>query len=487
MLKMVCLFLAAVFFMLVFFSCGVFIPINTPESSDPQSGGEDSSQNPSSVTQSRPEESGGNEYKYNISAQAYVYEYHIPERYYSAGIKNIVRRARQIHEIKWLPLEDLIGFNGENIYEKGREVIGVPYGQPVFDGAFVGFEATLDKFLHESKNKGSLFYTGVARYEENAPYYSLDCTAFVCYAWATNTRMNSSVLVNFGDKVGNAPENLQVGDALIRLGDNAHAVLVSGVVEDENNNIVWLEIIEQTPPDTRLTRYGEGEIYSVAEFLELYLNDGYFAYRNTDYRDSTPYYPTPVSPLDGEKFSGSPVVPYRNISAAADLGGLAVNISASFAADVVADSVSYEILPSFYGVEKYITRPDAWLRLRDAPFDGETVSYIPPSTKLSVYSVYTDQNGEKWGKLRYRGQSGWIWLEGSELTGGTLTSFGEVNLPSEKMSTLKVDGYQHAGIKADFSIPFEVFTKDCFINVYARDKNNNTYLVDTIIITVEPK
>ncbi|MDD4124595.1 MAG: hypothetical protein PHW77_02535 [Eubacteriales bacterium] len=419
------------------------------------------------------------------TAETAEYIYHIPERYYSEGIKNIVRRARQIYEMKWVPLSDLTGFNGDYVFPKGIEITGIPYGQPVYSGLFVGYEATVEEFYEQSRIKNSVFYTDYSEYEEISTYYSLDCTTFVCYAWNTDVRMYTSVLVQFGDYVSKKTSNLQVGDAVIRTGDNAHAVLVTGIVEDERGNVVWLEIIEQTPPLTKLTRYGEGELYSIEEFTKWYLDDGYGIYRNTDYRDSTLYTPFDAVPLDGEK-NGS-TAPYRKLTT--DVSNGEIRINGVFACDESLKDFSYIITPYFYGLEKYKTRDDSSIRLRETPKDGETLDYIPPGTVLTVMEKYTDSGGEQWGKLRYNGNCGWIWLEGSQLLGGSLDSCDSISVNGESCRTQTVEGYRYAGMACDIIIPDDTFNGNSLVavTVYAHASSGNAYKVGTVYVRLTGK
>lgn len=417
----------------------------------------------------------------NFTAKVDEYVYHIPERYYSEGIKNIVRRARQIYEMRWVPLSDLTCFDGDYVFEKGVEVQGIPYGQPVYSGKFVGFDATIDEFYSQSKIKNSEFYTQKAQYVEYSTFYSLDCTAFVCYAWNTNVRMFTGMLVQFGDYVSKRLKDVQVGDALIKTGENAHAVLVTGVIEDDRGNIVWLEITEQTPPLTKRTRYGEGELYSLEEFVMWYLNDGFGIYRNTDYRNGTPYNPSDSVPLDKE--SGNGVLPYRHISATSHEGY--AKIKGVFASNENIKEFFYSVTPLNYGIEKFKTRSDATLRLRTKPVNGDTLDFIPPGTVLTIMDYYIDGNGEKWGKLRYNGSCGWFWVEGSEKLGGSLGNYAKNVVPNGNTTTRTVAGYSYAGMECEFNVPRTQFLGNCQIILYARTAGGKVHVVGTVIINFD--
>lgn len=97
-------------------------------------------------------------------------------------------------------------------------------------------------------------YTSRSTYNRSAPYYSSDCSAFVSWAWGLSSRQTTSSIPYFATKV--TPQNLyglQVGDALDKSG--SHVVLVEDIGYDDDGDIVYIDIMEQTPPKTKETRY----------------------------------------------------------------------------------------------------------------------------------------------------------------------------------------------------------------------------------------
>ena len=55
----------------------------------------------------------------------------------SEGVANIVKRGRQMYEITWTALGDIISYPGtgqELIFREGAVYQGIPYGQPVHKG-----------------------------------------------------------------------------------------------------------------------------------------------------------------------------------------------------------------------------------------------------------------------------------------------------------------------------------------------------------------
>ncbi len=212
----------------------------------------------------------------------------IPARYRSSGIEHIVSRARSVSRLKWTPKRDLLSFGGEYVFLKGTSVTGLPYGQPVYNGRFVLYDVSLAEFLEASEDETGPFYMESGCYETICPYYSTDCSTFLSYCWNLPKRMVCATLARWGDCVSTDRNDLQVGDALIRFAYDAHAVLITGVVENEWSRPVWVEITEQTPPVTKVTRYGEGEALSLEDLENAYFQNGFAIYRNTDYRDGIP-------------------------------------------------------------------------------------------------------------------------------------------------------------------------------------------------------
>ena len=220
----------------------------------------------------------------------------IPE--VSQGQKNIVLRARQLHEIQWTPLVDRTQWGYRGTFTAGTTVSGLPYGQPVNNAGYVGYNVSLEQFAEAVIDNTSKFYTTYSTYNKIAPAYSTDCSGFVSYAWdlqyRTTTYGWSRVAVKVSDQ---SIYSLQVGDALNH--STSHIVLVSDVQYDTEGNIVQVTILEQTPVKTKLTVYGEGGSYPLSRIQSYYLSGGYVLYR-LETRDDVTYTHSCAVPLDGD-------------------------------------------------------------------------------------------------------------------------------------------------------------------------------------------
>lgn len=220
----------------------------------------------------------------------------------SEGQKNIVKRARQLNEIEWTPIENITQWGNYGVFKAETTYKGIPYGQPINCNGYIGYGASLETFASSVLDNTSKIYTTVSTYNKVAPSLSTDCSGYVSYAWGLDTRKTTYSLPEVAQKVGEQSlYSLQVGDCLDEL--RSHVVLVSGLTYDGNGNIIGVETMEQTPVITRVTRYGAGENRSLNSFQSYYLNNGYVIYRNPN-RDSVTYTPNAAVPLDGETVSG---------------------------------------------------------------------------------------------------------------------------------------------------------------------------------------
>jgi len=243
----------------------------------------------------------------------------------SEGQKNIVKRARQLTEIQWTPLENITQWGCYGVFQAETTYTGIPYGQPVNSNGYIGYGISLEGFAAAALDNTSKLYTTYSTYNKIAPYFSTDCSGYVSYAWGLTDRKTTYSLTNVAEQVGDQSlYSLQVGDALDKT--SSHVVLISSLTYDENGAIIGLQVMEQTPVITRVTNYGQGQTRSLASFQSYYLNSGYVIYRNPQ-RDTVTYTPSPVVPLDGETVAGQKE-PAPKSKTSAFIGGKSVTLTA---------------------------------------------------------------------------------------------------------------------------------------------------------------
>lgn len=250
----------------------------------------------------------------------------------SEGQNNIVKRARQLTEIQWTPLEDITQWGSYGTFKAETTYTGIPYGQPVNANGYIGYGVSIGTFASSVLDNTSRLYTAYSSYNKIAPVYSTDCSGYVSYAWGIPQRKTTYSLPEVAEKVGDQSiYSLQVGDCLDK--EINHTVLISKLTYDINGSIVGVQTMEETPVITRVTDYGEGQTRSLASFQSYYLSNGFVIYRNPN-RDSVTYTPNPNVPLDGETVAGqketapkshtTPFVGGKSVTLTSDTQGAAI-------------------------------------------------------------------------------------------------------------------------------------------------------------------
>ena len=257
----------------------------------------------------------------------------------SEGVQNIIKRARQLYEIKWTALSDFESYHstdgvsspnsdvGQNLYfRKGVEYQGIPYGQPVHKGSYVGFGSTIEDFLAAVSNENSQIYT---EYGENtwyytdhggpikySPYFSTDCSGLVSYAWGLSGRNTTGMIaeatLKAGDEgyedakfqfVGKKIEDMKVGYALNK--GYSHIILIYDIVYDRFGDIIQVTTLEQTPPYIRVRVWGAGGNAGSLRALQDKIDiDGYDIIRYTGMED-VKYEQNDTIPLNKEKYKNN--------------------------------------------------------------------------------------------------------------------------------------------------------------------------------------
>jgi len=272
----------------------------------------------------------------------------------SQGELNVVRRARQLTDIKWTPAFDftrisqLAGYSGgandpyyfEDVFKAGVEYTGIPYGQANLNTSQWGYDSTsgfkvgwgvgLDTFIsaigcaESVVAKESSFYAQGARHR--AGFYATVCTALCGYALELPTYYASANIgyapgMQYLGKVKDLDlENLNLGDMLWNI---AHGAILTDKLRDENGDIIAIELSEETTignddwnvQGSQLGGIARRRMWMLADFLK-WKDYGVYRYDNVDNTTYTksPYVDTgdegealrivhfPVLPYMGENF-----------------------------------------------------------------------------------------------------------------------------------------------------------------------------------------
>jgi len=243
----------------------------------------------------------------------------------SLGVQNTLLRARQMHEITWSPLEDMYMYSNSDttgkLFRAGYTYQGLPYGQPVHVGKYIGFDLTVDEFAEAVKDENNEFYTERGQntwyYEAQAgdckirfgPYLATDCSSFVSYCWQLKSRTTTSMMSEDPERfiiVGNDVQQLEPGFAINAPGN--HVILIYDVVYDADGNVASVTTIEQTPPIMVMRTYGFGGTKGTLEDLQAKLDGDYDIIRYRDI-ESVTYEPIESVTVESKKYVGGVEMP----------------------------------------------------------------------------------------------------------------------------------------------------------------------------------
>ncbi|MCQ2501469.1 MAG: GBS Bsp-like repeat-containing protein, partial [Lachnospiraceae bacterium] len=203
----------------------------------------------------------------------------------SAGVKNIVARARQNVDIRWTPVRNVNGFNDPTdpltVYYAGNTYNAIPYGQQVSSGVWVPQSVSYEDFLSAVRNGGSPLYSARGRNGNmDSTYYANDCSAMAsyCYGISRMTTWGFGSSGMFVNVPGNSIYNAEIGDCFNFSG--AHIELITDMQYDAAGKLVAVEVTEQTPPKARSILYTPSRVQAL-------INSGYTLKRYVG-RDAVP-------------------------------------------------------------------------------------------------------------------------------------------------------------------------------------------------------
>lgn len=331
----------------------------------------------------------------------------------SQGVKNILLRARQMYEVTWTPLADVKADSKTcpGTFVKGQTYQGVPYGQPVHHGAYVGFVATIDEFVAATKDKNSKMYTDQGENTwgglRTAPFYSNDCSAFVSYAWGISRTTTAS----FSEKksadgstgykdLGKDIKNLEPGHAICTDG-SGHIILIYDVEYDSKGNLLRVTTLEQVEPQMRKKVWGVGGNAGTLDDLQKFMNGtlttGAKPYSIIEYMkaDSVTYTPIASVPISSEISINKIELP---------VSSYAENTAATGSAKISSSEPTFDIKGWTLhksGVTSFEYRIDngVWQKL-DAGYDSSVFevenSHFKGTSDINTYNgvVLTPSDGE---------------------------------------------------------------------------------------------
>lgn len=238
----------------------------------------------------------------------------------SMGVINIIKRARQLTDVKWSPSADMRGrvfssvgsIEGAKKYLQGGFKAGVEYtGFPYSGTNWIAERFCPAQFLSAVAcrvSRVSTFHpTKPTVHWDNGAYFGAVCSTLASYALGlpVTNALNFYKLFGLVYKF-TIPEfdadQLALGDILVA---KSHVALVTDLIHDEDDHVTFVEMSEATSNGRSNydDLYGQNgglckrKMYSIEAFIAK--RDGFrvYSYR---YADLIPYTQDPYTPVGGE-------------------------------------------------------------------------------------------------------------------------------------------------------------------------------------------
>ena len=235
------------------------------------------------------------------------------------GQLNVVKRVRQLTDVKWTPAVDLarhmkIGEERWNtLFKAGVEYTGIPYGESDDDiesrygypRMSVGLETSVETFVTSVSCKDSIICKeDVGSVEKHiSTVYSCACDGLVCYALNVEYKYAPSIPTISGmTAVGRINDNgTLISPAVFGLGDvlqiSSHVGIITDIIPDENGEAAFIEVSEETSTGEDIIDTEGGQVgglarrkaYELTSFYDVW--GAYTLYRYSNI-GSVPYTPS---------------------------------------------------------------------------------------------------------------------------------------------------------------------------------------------------
>ena len=209
----------------------------------------------------------------------------------------MVKRAQQIANIEWTPLDTIP--NRVGVYPARVSIKGIPYSSVKELDKFVGQDVSFHTFMTAINNPYSVMYTERVN---SLPYHGTNCGAY--YGTVCNMAVNYALGIEipyptfiygeidcFQSVEPNNIQNLKEGDVLWSPG---HVVLVLDIKYDQCKEISKVSILESSSETSIKT-------YSITSFLDRWQQVGWIAYRYKYLKNNIKYESIPFVSVEGER------------------------------------------------------------------------------------------------------------------------------------------------------------------------------------------
>ena len=228
----------------------------------------------------------------------------------SKGVENALKRARQMLDIEWMPVErfpsGVTSSEPEGTPAKRRDYnlfpwrpqTGMAYSSVRRNEKYVGYNVSLETFMTALYNPKSVLYTrshhGDPEIFNMLSYYGIVCSCFGSYVCGFPYRTSGERIIDDPD-VTEIPtdrlENLELCDLVIKRGK--HVTVITDIQRDVEGKVHLITVSESVLP------LCVSQTYTAEVFRRLWLDNGYHAYRYAGVHNQT-YEPSPYVHVEGD-------------------------------------------------------------------------------------------------------------------------------------------------------------------------------------------
>ena len=223
----------------------------------------------------------------------------------SPGMENVLRRARQLSEFRWTPVQPFpaiisdarSGCKQHTFLPAYRPQKGINYSAARFDEKYVGSNVSLYTYVSALSNPQSVLYTRplFGRSILSAAFYGAVCSQFVSYAFDLPFQIDCQqwpFLPGIRAVDPKPLENLRLCDILNC--PTRHTAFISDIERTEDGIIASVTVSEATPPQIISTTF------TAEEFTAYWLAKGEYQVLRFETLDWVTYTPDACVYLDGD-------------------------------------------------------------------------------------------------------------------------------------------------------------------------------------------
>lgn len=307
----------------------------------------------------------------------------------SIGVENALKRARQMLDIRWVPVERFPSGIGsaepegaptrvrrDFNYAPWRPQTGMPYSSVRRNEKYVGYNVSIETFMTALNNPKSVLYTrthqGDLEIFNMHSYYGIVCSCFGCYVCGFPYRTSGPGIIDDPDiaEIGtDSLEKLELCDLAIKRG--VHVAVITDIQRDANGTVRLITVSESVRP---LCVSNE---YTAEQFRKCWLEQGYHIYRYAKIHEQT-YEPSPYVHVEGDPDPEMPPVNTALMSIFGDKANTRLD-----------EAVEFTVFEKDWAAVE-ITGPDD--TVTQIPIAGDTAVFHPQ--KAGFYAAACTRDGE---------------------------------------------------------------------------------------------